>query len=44
MQFANVLHLLQQGCPIFKYESMRVLFEFLEFPKNNKKHWTHIFG
>jgi hypothetical protein len=38
MQFANVLHLLQQGCPTLEYESMRVLFEFLAVSKNNKKH------
>jgi hypothetical protein len=36
MQFASVLHLLQHGCPIFEYESMTVLFEFLAIPINNK--------
>jgi hypothetical protein len=35
VQFTIVLHLLQQGCPMFEYESMmKVLFELLEVPRN----------
>jgi hypothetical protein len=44
MQFTIVLHLLQHGHPMFEYESMKVFFEFLVVPKNNKKHWNNIFG
>jgi hypothetical protein len=38
VQFAIVLHLLQQGCPTHEYETIRPLYEFLVVPKNSKKH------
>jgi hypothetical protein len=38
VQFSTMLHLLQQGCPMVEYESLRLLFEFLVVPKNSKKH------
>jgi hypothetical protein len=37
VQFATVLHLLQQGHPMLQYEVMKPLFEFITIPKNNKK-------
>jgi hypothetical protein len=42
VQFFTMFHLLQQGCPMLEYESLRLLFEFLEMPKNNKKHYNDI--
>jgi hypothetical protein len=36
--FAIVLHMLQQGRPMFEYESMKVLFMFLVVPRNKKNH------
>jgi hypothetical protein len=38
VQFAIVLHLLQQGRPMLKYEVVKSLFKFMQVPKNNKKH------
>ncbi len=38
IQFAIVLHLLQQGYPVQKYEAIKPLYEFLAGPKNSKKH------
>jgi hypothetical protein len=38
VQFANVLHLLQQGRPLLEYEALKPLFKFLQVPKINKKH------
>jgi hypothetical protein len=38
MYFSIVFHMLQQGHPMFEYESMRVLFVFLVVPRNRKKH------
>jgi hypothetical protein len=29
---------------MLEYESLKPLFEFLAMPKNNKKHWSDIFG
>jgi hypothetical protein len=29
VQFAIVLHLLQQGCPMLEYEALKLLFKFL---------------
>jgi len=37
VQFAKILHLLQQGCPMQKYEAIKPLYEFLAVPKNRKK-------
>jgi hypothetical protein len=37
VQFASILHLLQQGHPTIEYEPFMPLFEFLALPKNNKK-------
>jgi hypothetical protein len=38
VQFATILHLLQQGGPMQKYETIKPLYEFLAVPKNSKKH------
>jgi hypothetical protein len=38
IQFAIILHLLQQGCSMLKYEFSKSLFEFLVIPRNSKKH------
>ncbi len=40
VQFATMLQLLQQGCPMLEYEALKLLFQFLQVPKNNKKHWN----
>jgi hypothetical protein len=40
IQFAIVLHLLQQGHPMQEYEIIRPLYEFLVALKNSKKHWN----
>jgi hypothetical protein len=39
MQFATILHFLQQGHSMLQYETMKPLFEFITIPKNNKKHY-----
>jgi hypothetical protein len=38
VQFATILHLLQQGNPMQEYEAIKPLYEFLAMPKNSKKH------
>ncbi len=38
VQFASILHLLQQGCPMQKYEAIRPLYGFFVVPKDSKKH------
>jgi hypothetical protein len=42
MQFATILHLLQQGCPMMKYEVMNPIFEFLVlfFKKQQTLKWS----
>ncbi len=40
VQFAIVLHLSQQECPMLEYETSKPLFKFLQVLKNNKKHWS----
>jgi hypothetical protein len=42
-QFATILHLLQQGCPMLEYEALMFLYDFVVVPKNNKKHWSDNF-
>jgi hypothetical protein len=37
VQFAVVLHLLQQGCPMQEFEAIKPQSKFLVVPKNNKK-------
>jgi hypothetical protein len=37
VEFASILHLLQQGHLVIEYEPLMPLFEFLTLPKNNKK-------
>ncbi len=44
VQFSTTLHLLQQGCPMVEYESLRLLFDFLVVPKNSKKHQNDSFN
>jgi hypothetical protein len=44
VQFSNMFHLFQHGRPMLEYESLRLLFEFLAMPKNNKKHWSDSFS
>ncbi len=44
VQFAIVLHLLQQGCPMLEYEILKPLFKFLQVLKNSKKHWSDNFN
>jgi hypothetical protein len=36
VQFSTMFHMLEQGYPMLEYESLRLLFKFLEVPKNNK--------
>jgi hypothetical protein len=36
VQFASILHLLQQRHPMIECEPLMPLFEFLALPKNNK--------
>jgi hypothetical protein len=38
VQFAIILHLLQQGSPMQEYEAIKPLYKLLAMPKNNKKH------
>jgi len=38
VQFATILHLLQQGSPMQEYEAIKPLYEFLAIPKNSEKH------
>ncbi len=38
VQFATMLHLLQQRHPMLDYEALKPLFKFLQLLKNNKKH------
>jgi hypothetical protein len=40
VQFATILHFLQQGCHMLKYDAMRPMYEFLAVPKTSKKHWS----
>lgn len=42
VQFATMLHLLQQECHVLEYESLKPLFQFLQVPKNSKKHWNEL--
>jgi hypothetical protein len=35
-----MLYLLQQGCPMLEYETLKLLFKFLQVLKNSKKHWS----
>jgi hypothetical protein len=44
VQFAIMLHLLQQGCPMLEYEVLKPLFQFLQVPKNSKKYWSELFN
>jgi hypothetical protein len=37
VQFATILHLLQQGHPMLEYEAMKPLLEFITIPKNKNK-------
>jgi hypothetical protein len=37
VQFASILHLLQQGHPMIEYEPLMPLFEFLALPKKHNK-------
>jgi len=37
VQFASILHLLQQGHPMIEYEPFMPLFEFLALPKKQEK-------
>ncbi len=42
VNFVIVLHLLQQGCPMLEYVTLKPLFKFLQVLKNNKKHYLVI--
>jgi hypothetical protein len=42
VQFATMLHLLQQECHVLEYEALKPLFQFLQVPKNSKKHWNEL--
>ncbi len=44
VQFATMLHLLQQGLPMLEYEALKPLFKFLQVQKTNNKHWSDNFG
>jgi len=39
VNFVIMLHLLQQGCPMLEYGTLKHLFKFLHVLKNNKKHY-----
>jgi hypothetical protein len=43
VQFAIVLHLLQQKHPMLEYEAMKPLHEFSAVLKTSKKHWSDNF-
>jgi hypothetical protein len=38
VQFATMLHLLQQGRPMLKYEALKPLLKVLQMQENNNKH------
>jgi hypothetical protein len=44
VQFATMLHLLQQGHPMLEYEALKHLFQFLQMLENNNKHWNDNFN
>jgi hypothetical protein len=39
VQFATML---QQECHVLEYEALKPLFQFLQVPKNSKKHWNEL--
>ena len=40
LQFATILHLLQEGCPMLEYAALQPLLSFLEVPKLPSRHWA----
>ncbi len=44
VQFATLFHTLKHGRPMLKYEAHKELFDFLNFEKNPKMHWTYSLG
>jgi hypothetical protein len=38
-QFATIFHLLQNGCPMLEYKSLKQLFTFSKMPNLSKKHY-----
>ena len=41
IQFATILHLLQEGRPMLEYAALFPLFTFLGVPKLPRKHWSN---
>ncbi len=44
VQFATLFHTLKHGRPMLEYEVHKDLFDFLNFDKNPKMHWTYNFS
>ena len=44
LQFATILHLLQNGRPMLEYAALQPLFTFLDVPKLPKRHWSDSAG
>lgn len=44
LQFATILHLLQEGRPMLEYAALLPLFTFLNVPKLPKRHWSDSAG
>ena len=44
IQFAIILHLLHEGCPMLEYTALQPLLCFLGVPKLPKKHWSNSAG
>ena len=38
LQFATILHLPQEGCPMLEYAAIQPLLEFLDVPKLPRQH------
>ena len=44
LQFATILHLLQEGRPMLEYAAIQPLLEFLDVPKLPRRHWSDSAG
>jgi hypothetical protein len=44
VQFATLFQILDVGCPMVEYESMKVLCSFIGMFNNPKMHWSHNSG
>ena len=44
IQFATILHLLQEGHPMLEYAALQPLLKFLEVPKLPRRHWFNNAG